>query len=229
MHEPDDVSRVAAEIMRVAELPGMVSVFMRPNPAVDWRPFNDPVYDPIWRAASETGLPIALHPFLAPDLPGACVGLRLARPRNPDGSYAADFDPNRVVTTDEQLAHPGTTSEHAVHPGDREPGRRHELHRIPARRWRLRTLPRREVHLPRGQRRLVGPVAGATRPPLPEVPVGGRPICRCCRRSTCVASAGSASIRTRQCCAPRRSHSSSAPIESSGRATTRTPTPSFPG
>jgi len=106
MHEPDDVARVAAEIRRVAELPGMVSVFMRPNPTVDWRPFNDPVYDPIWHAASDTGLPIALHPFLAPDLPGACVGLRLARPRNPDGSYAADFDPNRIVDTDEQLAHP---------------------------------------------------------------------------------------------------------------------------
>jgi len=94
MHEPDDVARVAAEIRRVAELPGMVSVFMRPNPSVDWRPFNDPVYDPIWQAAQDTGLPIALHPFLAPDLPGACIGLRLNRPRNPDGSYADDFDPN---------------------------------------------------------------------------------------------------------------------------------------
>ena len=102
----DDVAGVAAEIRRVAELPGMVSVFMRPNPAVDWRPFNDPVYDPIWQAASETGLPIALHPFLAPDLPGACMGLRLARPRNPDGSYADDFDPNRGSSPDEQLAHP---------------------------------------------------------------------------------------------------------------------------
>ena len=71
-------SAVAAEIRRVAELPGMVSVFMRPNPAIDWRPFNDPVYDPIWQAAADTGLPIAFHPFLAPDLPGACVGLRLA-------------------------------------------------------------------------------------------------------------------------------------------------------
>ena len=70
MHEPDDVARVAAEIRRVAELPGMVSVFMRPNPSVDWRPFNDPVYDPIWQAAQDTGLPIALHPFLSPDLPG---------------------------------------------------------------------------------------------------------------------------------------------------------------
>ncbi len=106
MHEPDDVPRVAAEIRRVAELPGMVSVFMRPNPAVDWRPFNDPVYDPIWQAASDTGLPIALHPFLAPDLPGACVGLRLGRPRHPDGRYVDDFDPERTVELDEQLAHP---------------------------------------------------------------------------------------------------------------------------
>jgi predicted TIM-barrel fold metal-dependent hydrolase len=102
MHEADDVARVAAEIRRVAGLPGMVSVFMRPNPAVDWRPFNDPVYDPIWQAADDTGLPIALHPFLAPDLPGACVGLRLGRPRDPDGSYIDDFDPTRIVTLEEQ-------------------------------------------------------------------------------------------------------------------------------
>ena len=65
----------------------MVSLFLRPNPAVDWRPFNDPVYDPIWAAAQDTGLPLAFHPFLVPDLPGACEGLKLSRPRNPDGSY----------------------------------------------------------------------------------------------------------------------------------------------
>jgi uncharacterized protein len=106
MHDPDDVARVAAEIRRVAGLPGMVSIFMRPNPAVDWRPFNDPVYDPIWQASADTGLPIALHPFLAADLPGACKGLRLSRPRNPDGSYVKDFDPDRSITTDVQLEHP---------------------------------------------------------------------------------------------------------------------------
>ena len=92
MHSAEDVERVAAEIRRVADLPGMVSVFMRPNPSVDWRPFNDPVYDPIWRAASETGLPIGLHPFLAPDLPGACVGLQLDRPRLADGRYVDDWE-----------------------------------------------------------------------------------------------------------------------------------------
>ena len=40
-----------------------------------------PVYDPLWRAASETGMPVGLHPFLAADLPGACLGLRINRLR----------------------------------------------------------------------------------------------------------------------------------------------------
>ncbi len=106
MHQPEDVQRVANEIRRVAGMKGMVAVFMRPNPAVDWRPFNDPVYDPIWQAASETGLPIGLHPFLAPDLPGACRGLRLARPRKPDGSYVDNFDPDRTLSAEEQMEHP---------------------------------------------------------------------------------------------------------------------------
>jgi predicted TIM-barrel fold metal-dependent hydrolase len=77
MHAPEHVQGVADEIRRVATLPGMVSVFMRPNPSVQWKPFNDPVYDPVWRAAADTGLPIALHPFLSPDLPGASQGLRI--------------------------------------------------------------------------------------------------------------------------------------------------------
>ena len=106
MHASADVGQVAAEIRRVATLPGMVSVFMRPNPAVEWRPFNDPVYDPIWQAASDTGLPIALHPFLAADLPGACKGLRLGRPRRPDGAYVDDFDPENTGSTGDQLEHP---------------------------------------------------------------------------------------------------------------------------
>ena len=89
VHEPDDVAGVVEEIRHVAGLPGMVSVFMRPNPAVDWRYFNDPVYDPIWAALQDTGLPVAFHPFLAPDLPGACVGLKLARAQNPDGTYVS--------------------------------------------------------------------------------------------------------------------------------------------
>ena len=33
----------------------------------------------------------------SPDLPGACKGLRLARPRRPDGRYVDDFDPERAA------------------------------------------------------------------------------------------------------------------------------------
>jgi len=87
VHHRDDIQGVVDEIHHVAELPGMVSVFMRPNPAVEWRYFNDPVYDPIWAALQDTELPVAFHPFLSPDLPGACEGLKLARLRDPDGSY----------------------------------------------------------------------------------------------------------------------------------------------
>ena len=121
---PDDVQAVADEIRRVAELPGMVSVFMRPNPSVDWRPFNDPVYDPIWQAAADTGLPIAFHPFLAPDLPGACVGLQLARPRTPTAatSPTSTRSPTRASEADPELR-PNIV----LHPGDRQPRRRDEL------------------------------------------------------------------------------------------------------
>jgi uncharacterized protein len=87
IHHPDDIQGVVSEINHVAELDGMVAVFMRPNPAVQWRYFNDPVYDPIWSALQDTELPVAFHPFLAPDLPGACQGLKLARPRDPEGIY----------------------------------------------------------------------------------------------------------------------------------------------
>jgi predicted TIM-barrel fold metal-dependent hydrolase len=76
-----DIELAAAEIRRVAGLPGIVGVFLRPNPSADWRPFSDPVYDPLWKAASETGMPVGLHPFLAADLPGACLGLRINRLR----------------------------------------------------------------------------------------------------------------------------------------------------
>jgi predicted TIM-barrel fold metal-dependent hydrolase len=87
MPDEDGVAHVAGEIRRVAGLPGMVSLFLRPNPAVDWRPFNDPVYDPVWAAAQETGLPLAFHPFLVPDMPGAVQGMKLNRARDADGRY----------------------------------------------------------------------------------------------------------------------------------------------
>jgi uncharacterized protein len=69
-----DVER-AVRTIRHAKALGHVGVFMRPNPAIDDRKLNDPVYDPIWRACEELELPLGLHPFLAPDMPGACRAL----------------------------------------------------------------------------------------------------------------------------------------------------------
>jgi predicted TIM-barrel fold metal-dependent hydrolase len=70
-----DIELAAAEMRRAAELPGMVAAFIRPNPTEDWKPFSNSVYDPIWQAACDTGLPLGLHPFLDSRLPGACIGM----------------------------------------------------------------------------------------------------------------------------------------------------------
>jgi len=72
-----DPVRAAAEIRRVADLPHIVGVQVRPNPAIDYRHLNHEVYDPIWAAAAATGLPIGMHPLCSADLPGAVRGLRL--------------------------------------------------------------------------------------------------------------------------------------------------------
>ena len=70
-----DIEAAAAELRRAAKLPGMVAAFIRPNPTEDWRPFHHSVYDPLWQAASDEGLPLGLHPFLDSRLPGACIGM----------------------------------------------------------------------------------------------------------------------------------------------------------
>jgi predicted TIM-barrel fold metal-dependent hydrolase len=74
-----DLEAAAAELRRAAKLPGMVAAFIRPNPTADWKPFNHPVYDPIWRAACDAGVPLGLHPFLDSRLPGACKGMHFDR------------------------------------------------------------------------------------------------------------------------------------------------------
>jgi predicted TIM-barrel fold metal-dependent hydrolase len=72
-----DLDLAAQEIRRAAKLPGMVACMIRPNPTENWKPFSNPVYDGLWQAASETGMPLGLHPFVDAALPGACLGLRI--------------------------------------------------------------------------------------------------------------------------------------------------------
>ena len=82
-----EIERAVRSVKRAREL-GLVGVFLRPNPAVDGRKLNDPVYDPLWRACEELAMPIGLHPFLSPDMPGACRALGYAELRAPGVEYA---------------------------------------------------------------------------------------------------------------------------------------------
>jgi uncharacterized protein len=87
-----DIELAAAELRRAAKLPGMVAAFIRPNPTADWKPFNNRVYDPLWRAACDAGLPLGLHPFLDSRLPGACQGMHFDRVH--EAPVRGQFDEN---------------------------------------------------------------------------------------------------------------------------------------
>ncbi len=72
-----DIDATVAELRRVATKPHIVGGFMRPSPMIDWKPFFDSVYDPLWTAACDTGCAIGFHPLLTAGVPGACAGLHL--------------------------------------------------------------------------------------------------------------------------------------------------------
>ncbi|TMC51287.1 MAG: amidohydrolase [Chloroflexi bacterium] len=72
-----EVELAVREIHHCREL-GHVAVFLRPNPMVEGTRLCDPMYDPLWRACEETGLPVGFHPYLLADVPGTCRSLGLA-------------------------------------------------------------------------------------------------------------------------------------------------------
>jgi len=75
-----DMKAAVKEVYRAKEK-GLVGVFVRPNPIAPGVYFDDPAWEPLWKACDETGLPVGFHPFLAPDLPGSCTALHLNKRR----------------------------------------------------------------------------------------------------------------------------------------------------
>jgi predicted TIM-barrel fold metal-dependent hydrolase len=67
-----DVARAVAELHRAVEQLGLRGAFIRPSAYVDELPLSHPVYAPFWEAAQELDVPIALHPGVHVDTPGAC-------------------------------------------------------------------------------------------------------------------------------------------------------------
>ena len=71
-----DVDRAIAEAQRACGDLGLVAIFLRPSAYLqdgdDELPLHHPAYDPFWAAMSELGVPVAFHPGVHIDTPGAC-------------------------------------------------------------------------------------------------------------------------------------------------------------
>jgi uncharacterized protein len=66
-----DVARACVETEH-AVARGLRAVFVRPSAYVDELPLNDHVYDDFWSTCQELGTPVAFHPGVHVDTPGAC-------------------------------------------------------------------------------------------------------------------------------------------------------------
>ncbi|HWS47547.1 MAG TPA: amidohydrolase family protein, partial [Acidimicrobiia bacterium] len=66
-----DVARACAEVERAAAR-GLVAVFVRPSAYVDELPLNHHVYDDFWSTCARLRMPVAFHPGVHVDTPGAC-------------------------------------------------------------------------------------------------------------------------------------------------------------
>ena len=73
-----DLDRAVRMATRAKEL-GLVGVFLRPNHNVDGVFLCDPSYDRLWAALQDLDLSVGFHPYLVPDMPGACRDLGLGR------------------------------------------------------------------------------------------------------------------------------------------------------
>jgi len=66
-----DIGMAVAEAEHVVEL-GLRGVLVRPSAYIDELPFSHSVYDPFWSVCQELGIPVAFHPGVHVDTPGAC-------------------------------------------------------------------------------------------------------------------------------------------------------------
>jgi uncharacterized protein len=66
-----DVGRACTEVEHAAER-GLRAVFVRPSAYVDELPLNHSVYDDFWSTCERLGVPVAFHPAVHVDTPGAC-------------------------------------------------------------------------------------------------------------------------------------------------------------
>ena len=74
-----DPERAVAEAERAVNGLGLRGAFIRPSAYVDELPLNHSVYDRFWAACQDLDVPVALHPGVHVDTPGACRKFGLVR------------------------------------------------------------------------------------------------------------------------------------------------------
>jgi len=86
-----DVPRACAEVEHAVER-GLRAVFIRPSAYVDELPLNHHVYDDFWSTCQELDVPVAFHPGVHVDTPGACrkFGLVAVSPNTTITNMAMD-------------------------------------------------------------------------------------------------------------------------------------------
>jgi len=67
-----DVDLAIGEARRAVGDLGLKGIWIRPSAYVDDKPLSNSVYDPFWAACSELDVPVAFHPAVHVDTPGAC-------------------------------------------------------------------------------------------------------------------------------------------------------------
>jgi predicted TIM-barrel fold metal-dependent hydrolase len=73
-----DIDAAIVEMRRCVEQLDFKAIMLRPAAYRGDKKLNHPDYDPFWRAASEIGCPIGIHPSPHPDMRSACRLLGLA-------------------------------------------------------------------------------------------------------------------------------------------------------
>jgi predicted TIM-barrel fold metal-dependent hydrolase len=74
-----DVTLAVAEADRAVNRLGLNAVFIRPSAYLGDLPLSHGAYDPFWAACQDLDVPVALHPGVHVDTPGACRLFRLCR------------------------------------------------------------------------------------------------------------------------------------------------------
>jgi uncharacterized protein len=88
-----NIDMAIAEAERAVNELGLKGVFIRPSAYIDELPFSHNAYDRFWAACQDLDIPVALHPGVHIDTPGACRLFHLVRESTSFTDTNSNVDP----------------------------------------------------------------------------------------------------------------------------------------